>query len=160
MDGWPALPIHLIMLHELFRALPCLQKPIRIASRSETELIRSRVASALSKRLRTIQPLIPASSYALFKRIAESDDLEGKMIFLRHSKIHDLYTGGDWTIRRFHRLDCRESGDDWQHTTIMLEAESIDFPPVTIELKPESSIQVLGEFVLVVETKENVQTYA
>ena len=26
-DGWPALPIHLILLYELFRALPCLQKP-------------------------------------------------------------------------------------------------------------------------------------
>jgi len=36
MDAWPLLPIHLRRVHELFRALLCLQKPIRIASRSET----------------------------------------------------------------------------------------------------------------------------
>ena len=35
-DGWPLLPIHLRLVHDLFRALSCLKKPIRIASRSET----------------------------------------------------------------------------------------------------------------------------
>ena len=102
MDGWFTPPIRLILFRDLFRALPCLQKPDKNSFAKRNLLMRSHLASVLSKRLRTIQ-------FGQYLRIA---DLKTNDIITIEFPM--LETTETWTIP--HKKVWGSGPDSFVHT--------------------------------------------
>ena len=101
-----------------------------------------------------MEPTVPSGSYCLFG--PETDgDREGKVLFVAHSGLNDPHTGGSWTVRRFDSVERKDVKEEWTHDRIVLRPDNAEYPAFTLEVKSETSLQLLGEFVCVISDTES-----
>jgi hypothetical protein len=91
-------------------------------------------------------PAVPPNSYCVFRPPVDGEDLAGQITFVRHAKIDDPHTGGDWTVRRY-TTQTPSTGDEWKHTRVTLQAESHDAPPIAVDSESPGDVMCLGVFV-------------
>jgi hypothetical protein len=101
-----------------------------------------------------MEPAIQAGSYCLFCKAGDALP-EDEIMLVRHPKINDPHSGGDWTVRKATFTGAAAETDDWKHGQIKLEAEDLSVGPVVIDLANDSAPQVVGELVGVLGTSAN-----
>lgn len=97
-----------------------------------------------------MEPALQAGSYCLFRKAGDALP-EGQIMLVRHPKINDPHSGGDWTVRKAKFTGAAAETADWKHGQIKLEAEDLSVGPVVIDLANDSAPQVVGELVKVIE---------
>jgi SOS-response transcriptional repressor LexA len=93
----------------------------------------------------SMEPLIPAGSWCLFKRPVLSIR-DGMIAIVQHRDISDPETGGNYTIKRVYRVQgtTREGGVGYSE--IRLEPENPSYGAITIRETDDANVQPLGEF--------------
>jgi len=102
-----------------------------------------------------MDPAIPSDSYCLF-RTPVDEAISGKIVFVKHSAVHDPHTSGNWTVRRFEKVEAEQDDENWTHDRIELQPDNFEYPTMTLELKTESDLEILGEFVCAISSPEPV----
>ena len=92
-----------------------------------------------------MEPLIPAGSYCLFKA-ANEESIDGKVVLVKHGKINDPHTGGDWAVRT---VDVIEAVGEVDHKRINLVSENSYVPVVQIEPTVQPGLTFYGEMLKV-----------
>jgi SOS-response transcriptional repressor LexA len=98
---------------------------------------------------RSMEPEIPAGSLVLF-RPADGLDPEGRRVLARHSGIVDPETGGQFTVKVFHREQATTPDGGVRLTRIVLKPINQDFQPIVITPAEETEVRVIGVVVAVV----------
>jgi hypothetical protein len=96
-----------------------------------------------------MEPSVQAGSYCLFCK-ARDELPAGEIVLVRHPKINDPHSGGNWTIRRATFTGAAVETDAWKHGQVKLEADALTESTITIDLTESSDIEVFGEFVQVI----------
>lgn len=94
-------------------------------------------------------PALQAGNYCLFQKAGDALP-EGEIMLVRHPKIEDPHSGGDWTVRKATFTGAAAETDAWKHGQIKLEAEALAEPIITIDLLDSSGFKVIGQFVQVI----------
>ncbi len=98
-----------------------------------------------------MKPLILAGSYCLFKA-ANEESIDGKVVLVKHGKINDPHTGGDWAVRT---IEVIEAVGEVEHKRINLVSENSYVPVVQIEPAVQSGLTFYGELVEVLAVDES-----
>jgi len=96
-----------------------------------------------------MEPAVKAGSYCLFRKAGDVLPA-GEIMLVRHPKINDPHSGGDWTVRKATFTGAVAETDSWKHGQIKLEAEALTESTIIIDLADSSDIKVFGEFVDVI----------
>src|SRR5439155_206324 len=80
----------------------------------------------------SMEPLIPANSYCLFREPGAGTRL-GKKVLVGHKGVIDSETGGQYTVKVY-ESEKQETEGEWQHTRITLKPLNRKYEP--IELTP------------------------
>lgn len=96
---------------------------------------------------RSMEPLIPDGSLAVFRRIAPGSR-QGKRLLVE--ELGATATSSRFTVKRYSSVKRHTSDDEWAHEKILLQPLNPVFP--SFELDPEAfegKYRVIGEFVQV-----------
>jgi type III restriction enzyme len=100
-----------------------------------------------------MQPSIPAGSYCLF-RPAGPTPPQNEIVLVRHAKIKDPQSGGDWAVRKATFTGAAADTGEWKHGQIKLDAANADVPSMKIDLVNESDVTIVGVFIQTLKEKE------
>lgn len=103
---------------------------------------------------RSMEPLIPDGSLCLF-RCDVTGSRAGRVLLVQHHAISDPELGGSYTVKRYRSLKVQDAdaGDDgaWTHAAIQLVPLNPEFPTIWINPDQVEELQVIAEFVRVLE---------
>ena len=98
---------------------------------------------------RSMEPAIPNGAYCLF--VAPfTGTRQGKIVLVQLRDATDPETGERYTVKRYESAKKQE-GASWRHTTLTLKPLNPDFQPIVITGAEEGQVQVIAEFVEVLE---------
>jgi hypothetical protein len=66
---------------------------------------------------------------------------------VQHRTIHDLETGGGFTLKRYRSTKAQEKSGSWHHTEVILEPLNQEFDPIILTDVREEEIRVIAEWV-------------
>jgi len=91
---------------------------------------------------------IPSGSWCLFRE-SPPGSRQGKVVLVQARDIHDLDSGGQYTVKVYRSEKAAVGEDSWVHTRIHLEPDSHDpsFRPIILETDAATEFAVIGEFV-------------
>ena len=98
---------------------------------------------------RSMEPAIPDGAWCLFAAPV-TGTRQGKTVLVQLRDAVDPETGASYTVKRYESEKTRD-GDSWRHTTIRLKPLNPDFEPIVLSGADEDNIQVVAEFVDVVQ---------
>ena len=96
-----------------------------------------------------MESTIPSDSYCLFRKPKDEWESDA-VVFAKHSAIHDPHTSGGFSVRRIKDVVPEKNEENWNHDRIELVADNFDYPPVVLELKDKTDLEILGEYVCLV----------
>ncbi|RMH57993.1 MAG: HsdR family type I site-specific deoxyribonuclease [Candidatus Hydrogenedentota bacterium] len=99
---------------------------------------------------KSMEPLIPDSSYCLFRSPVEGSR-QGRVVLAQLLNDVDPECGERYTVKRY-RSEKRETEEEWRHTKVVLEPENSDFDPIVFTENPDDCLRIIAEFVEVVES--------
>lgn len=102
---------------------------------------------AVHVRGRSMEPLVPDGSTAVFRQIAGSRQGKRVLVWRRATS----GGGGEFTVKEYHS-EKRGTDDGWQHERIVLKPLNPDYDDVV--LTDEDEYRVLGEFVTVLALED------
>ncbi len=100
---------------------------------------------------KSMEPLIPSGALCLFRRL-DGGDPERRIVLVQHRDIHDVETGGSYTVKRF----TRKTGAKGR-IEVRLESLNPKFPPIVLTEKPGTDVKVIAEFVEVISDPRGPQ---
>jgi SOS-response transcriptional repressor LexA len=100
----------------------------------------------------SMEPVISDGSYCLFRAPVEGTR-QGKVVLVQLRDATDPETGQRYTVKRY-RSEKQTKGDSWRHETIMLEPANPDFDPIVLTGADEDQLQVIAEFVEVLQAPD------
>jgi len=98
---------------------------------------------------KSMEPVIPDGSYCLFSAPV-TGTRQGKAVLVQLRDTTDPETGERYTVKRY-ESEKAEDGDAWRHTKITLRPLNPDFQPITFTGKEEGQLQVIAEFIEVLQ---------
>ncbi len=98
---------------------------------------------------RSMEPLVPDGSTAVFRRFAGSRQGKRVLVWRRATS----GGGGEFTVKEY-RSEKRATEDGWQHERIVLKPLNPDYDDVV--LTDEEEYRVLGEFVTVLALEDTL----
>jgi len=98
---------------------------------------------------RSMEPAIPDGSWCLFAAPV-TGTRNGKTVLAQLRDALDPETGARYTVKRYESEKMRDGGS-WRHATIRLKPLNPDFEPIVFTGAEEDRIQVIAEFVDVVQ---------
>jgi type I restriction enzyme R subunit len=98
---------------------------------------------------RSMEPAIPDGAYCLFTAPV-TGSRAGKIVLVQLRDAVDPETGQRYTVKRYESAKT-PSGDSWRHGAITLKPVNPEFPPITLEASDEDQVQVIAEFVEVLD---------
>jgi SOS-response transcriptional repressor LexA len=104
------------------------------------------VAQVIGK---SMQPAIPDGSYCLF-RAPIIGTRQGKIVLVQLRDTIDSDSGERYTVKRY-LSEKATDGDSWRHTRITLKPVNPDFQPIELTGSEEGELQVVAEFVEVLQ---------
>jgi type III restriction enzyme len=98
---------------------------------------------------RSMEPDVPDGSYCLF-RPYDGGDREGRRLLVWHSGLADPETGGQFTLKVYHREQTAAPDGDWRHTRVVLKPLNPEFEALVLDPRDERDVRVVAELVEVV----------
>jgi DUF2075 family protein/phage repressor protein C with HTH and peptisase S24 domain len=96
----------------------------------------------------SMEPRIPDSSYCVFS-FHSAGTRQDKIVLAQHRDIHDVETGGSYTVKKYRSEKKVESEDQWHHEKIILEPLNKDYEPIIITPESEGDFKIIAEFITV-----------
>ncbi|MBI3319233.1 MAG: S24 family peptidase [Candidatus Omnitrophica bacterium] len=96
-----------------------------------------------------MQPAIPDGSYCLF-RAPVTGTRQGKIVLVQLRDATDPDNGERYTVKRYTSEKVTD-GDSWRHVRITLKPINPDFQPLELLGAEEDALQVVAEFVEVLD---------
>jgi phage repressor protein C with HTH and peptisase S24 domain len=103
----------------------------------------------------SMEPLIPANSYCLFRQ-PNVGSRQGKRLLVWHRGVTDSETGGQYTVKVY-ESEKVVNDEGWEHTSITLKPLNPEYDPIVLTPTDEGDIRVLAEFVEVVGAAPEVE---
>jgi len=126
-------------------------------SSHEEGWIKAEVGKKLSRRMfvakvigRSMEPLIPADSFCIFRWGVEGTR-QNKIVLVQHSGISDPETGGKYTIKKYTSKKKYADDETWEHEEITLLPLNPDYNPIPIPNSEEGEFMVIAEFIEVLK---------
>ena len=95
----------------------------------------------------SMEPLIPAGSYCLFRPVP-AGTRQGRKLLIRHAGTVDDETGGEYTVKVYEsEKAAQDDGAGWQHSRITLKPLNPDFGAIVLEPDSEDAVSAIAEFV-------------
>ena len=93
---------------------------------------------------------IPNGAWCLF-RLFPSGTRQGKVVLVQHHDIHDVESGGQYTVKVYESEKRKEFDGSWRHERIILKPDSTipDFKPIELSEDQSESLKVIAELVAV-----------
>lgn len=104
---------------------------------------------------KSMEPVIPDGSHCLFRAPVEGSR-QGKTVLVQLRDSTDPETGQRYTGKRY-ESEKTETDDSWRHSKITLKPNNPDFKPIVLTGVDEGQIQVIAEFVEVLEDREEAR---
>ncbi len=96
----------------------------------------------------SMEPTILDGSWCLF-RYPVAGSRENRILLVQHRSISDPEHGGKYTVKRYRSTKVAE-GDSWRHASITLHPDNASFPTITIDPFQGDDLQVVAEFVRII----------
>jgi len=97
----------------------------------------------------SMEPLIPANSYCLFRQPGIGTR-QGKKLLIWHRGVTDSETGGEYTLKVYGSEKTVRDDEEWEHMSITLKPLNPKYEPIVLTPTDEGDVRVLAEFVEVV----------
>ncbi len=101
----------------------------------------------------SMEPLISDNSHCIFSSDVVGSR-QGKIVLVQHHSIHDLETGGSYTIKKYTSKKKYKADGTWEHEEIMLEPINKAYEPILISPEQAADFKVIAELVDVIKNKE------
>lgn len=101
----------------------------------------------------SMEPLISDNSYCIFSSDVVGSR-QGKIVLVQHHSIHDLETGGSYTVKKYTSKKKYKTDGTWEHEEIVLEPINKVYEPILISLEQAADFKVIAELVDVIKNKE------
>jgi len=98
---------------------------------------------------KSMEPAIPDGSWCLFSAPV-TGTRQGKAVLVQLRDTTDPETGERYTVKRYESEKAGD-GDTWRHTKIILKPINPDFQPITLTGEEEGRLQVIAEFIEVLQ---------
>ena len=98
---------------------------------------------------RSMEPSIPDGSWCLFRGPVEGTR-QGKTVLVQLRDTLDPETGQHYTVKRY-RSEKVRGESSWRHEKIILEPLNLEFGPIELRAADATALQVVAEFVEVLE---------
>lgn len=99
---------------------------------------------------KSMEPAIPDGSYCLFRSPVEGSR-QGKTVLVQLRDAADPETGERFTVKRYESEKARTE-ESWFHTKVTLKPINPEFQSIVLEAGEEGSLQVVAEFLEVLNT--------
>ncbi|MEE8210917.1 MAG: S24 family peptidase, partial [Acidiferrobacterales bacterium] len=101
---------------------------------------------------KSMEPAIPNGAYCLFAAPV-TGTRQGRTVLVQLRDATDPETGERYTVKRYESEKVQD-GDSWRHTSITLRPTNPAFQPIVLTGVEEGQVQVIAEFVEVLERKK------
>lgn len=101
---------------------------------------------------RSMEPRLNDGDVAIF-RARPAGSRQGKIVLVQYQGPGDPETGGSYTVKRYRSESVIEDGE-LIVTKVILEPLNLDFDPIVLTPEYESDVQVVAEFVEVLDRSE------
>jgi phage repressor protein C with HTH and peptisase S24 domain len=99
----------------------------------------------------SMEPLISDNSYCIFSSDVVGSR-QGKIVLVQHHSIHDLETGGSYTVKKYTSKKKYKTDGTWEHEEIVLEPINKAYEPILISPEQATDFKVIAEFVDVIKS--------
>jgi len=100
---------------------------------------------------KSMEPVIPDGAYCVFAAPVEGTR-QGKTVLVQLRDATDPETGERYTVKRY-ESEKVSVGDSWRHAAITLRPANPEFEPIVLEAGDEERLQVVAEFLEVIENR-------
>jgi hypothetical protein len=99
----------------------------------------------------SMNKIIPNGSYCLFKN-DPGGSRNGKIVLVKSREINDTEMGSGYTVKLYESVK-KESGEIWEHETIILKPRSTDpkYKDIVLTIDEETPVEIRGIFVKVLK---------
>lgn len=97
---------------------------------------------------KSMEPRVPDGSYCVFSA-HPAGSRQGKVVLVQHHDIHDLETGGKYTVKVYESEKVVNKDGTWKHSVIRLKPLNPDHEPIQLRDVDEGSVVVIAELVSV-----------
>jgi DUF2075 family protein/phage repressor protein C with HTH and peptisase S24 domain len=94
----------------------------------------------------SMEPLISDNSYCIFSSDVVGSR-QGKIVLVQHHSIHDLETGGSYTVKKYTSKKKYKTDGTWEHEEIVLEPINKAYEPILISPEEAPNFKVIAEFI-------------
>lgn len=95
-----------------------------------------------------MEPRIPDGAFCIFRQIG-AGTRQGKVVLVQHRDVADPETGGSYTVKRYRSTKATVDGE--VVGTIELQPLNPEFAPIVLHGTAEDEVQVIAEFVALLE---------
>ncbi|MBM4343410.1 MAG: DEAD/DEAH box helicase family protein [Deltaproteobacteria bacterium] len=99
----------------------------------------------------SMEPAIGDGAFCLFAAPV-TGSRQGRIVLVQLRDASDPETGHRYTVKRY-ESEKAQVGDSWRHTRITLKPTNPAFAPIVLEDVEEDAVQVVAEFVAVIDTQ-------
>jgi hypothetical protein len=92
----------------------------------------------------SMEPLIPANSYCLFRQPADGLR-QGRKLLIWHRGVTDSETGGEYTVKVYESEKTALDDEQWEHKSIKLKPLNPKYEPILLTPADEGDVRVLAD---------------